>query len=150
MCLDVVGGNCSGEQRCDVQGFLGSQAGFGADLNLLTQIAMGLALLAGARLARNKRYAAHGGCQATVLILNLVPIALVMWPSFHSQVVPVLAKHFGRRYYRVATVHGVLGTVAEILGVYILDGLCGRRHSRLRSTDVRPPRGHFPLMKCAP
>jgi uncharacterized membrane protein YozB (DUF420 family) len=103
-----------------MKGFLATQAGFGADLNLVTQIVMGMALLAGVRLARNKRYAAHGACQATVLILNLLPIALVMWPSFHSQVVPGLPKHFGRRYYLVATVHGALGTVAEILGLYIL------------------------------
>lgn len=103
-----------------MKGFLGTWASFSADLNLLIQIAMGVALLAGAFLARAKRYAAHGVCQAAVLILNLPMIALVMWPSFHARVLPRLPGHFGKRYYAVAAVHGVLGALAEILGLYIL------------------------------
>ena len=103
-----------------MRGFLGTWASFNADLNLLAQIAMGIALLAGALLARSKRYAAHGACQAVVLILNLPMIALVMWPSLHVRVMPQLSRHFQKRYYAVATVHGVLGALAEVLGLYIL------------------------------
>ena len=103
-----------------MKGFLGTHAGFGSDLNLLIQIAMGVSLIAGAVLARAKRYAAHGACQATVLVLNLVMISAVMWPSFHLQVMPRLPRHLGKRYYAIATVHGVLGGVAEFLGLYIL------------------------------
>jgi len=103
-----------------MKGFFGTQAGFGADLNLLIQIVMGAALTVGAFLARSKRHAAHGACQATVLVLNLVLISSVMWPSFHLQVLPQLPKHFGKRYYAIATMHGVLGSVAEFLGLYIL------------------------------
>ena len=108
------------EGRRDVKGFLGTQAGFGADLNLLIQVAMGVSLIVGAVLARAKRYAAHGACQTTVLVLNLAMISTVMWPSFHQQVLPRLPKHFGKRYYAIATIHGVLGGVAEVLGLYIL------------------------------
>jgi uncharacterized membrane protein YozB (DUF420 family) len=107
-------------READLKGFLGTQAGFGADLNLLIQIAMGIALIVGAFLARSKRYPAHGACQATVLVLNLVAISSVMWPSLRSQVLPSLPKHFGKRYYAMATMHGVLGAVAELLGLYIL------------------------------
>ena len=103
-----------------MKGFLGTQAGFGADLNLLIQVAMGVALVVGAILARAKRYAAHGACQTTVLVLNLVMISAVMWPSIHLQVLPGLPKHWGKRYYAIATIHGVLGGVAELLGLYIL------------------------------
>jgi uncharacterized membrane protein YozB (DUF420 family) len=103
-----------------MKGFLGTQAGFGADLNLLIQIAMGTALIVGAFLARSKRYTAHGACQTTVLVLNLVLISSVMWPSFHLQVLPHLPKHFGKRYYAIATIHGLLGVVAELVGLYIL------------------------------
>lgn len=103
-----------------MNGFLGTWASFSADLNLLVQIAMGLALLGGAFLARAKRYAAHGVCQAAVLILNLPMIALVMWPSLHTRVLPRVASRFWKRTYFVATVHGVLGAAAEILGLYIL------------------------------
>jgi uncharacterized membrane protein YozB (DUF420 family) len=103
-----------------VKGFLGTWASFSADLNLLIQIAMGIALLAGAFLARAKRYVAHGVCQALVLILNLLMIALVMWPSFDVRVLPRLSRHLGKRYYSVAIAHGALGTLAEALGLYIL------------------------------
>jgi len=103
-----------------MKGFLGTWAGFSADLNLPIQIAMGVALLAGGFLARAKRYAAHGACQAVVLILNLPMIALVMWPSLHAQVLPRLSSHLGRRYYAIAAAHGVLGALAEVLGLYIL------------------------------
>jgi uncharacterized membrane protein YozB (DUF420 family) len=103
-----------------MKGFLGTWASFSADLNLVIQIAMGIALLVGAFLARAKRYAAHGACQAVVLILNLPMIALVMWPSLHAQVLPQLSRHFEKRHYAVATAHGVLGALAEVLGLYIL------------------------------
>jgi uncharacterized membrane protein YozB (DUF420 family) len=103
-----------------VKGFLGTWAGFSTDLNLVVQIAMGIALLAGAFLARAKRYAAHGVCQAAVLILNLPLIALVMWPSLNARVLPRISSHFGKRYYAIAMVHGALGAVAEVLGLYIL------------------------------
>ena len=103
-----------------MKGFLGTWASFSADLNLLVQIAMGIALLAGALLARAKRYAAHGVCQAVVLILNLPMIALVMWPSLDARVLPQLSRHFEKRYYAVAMVHGVLGALAEVFGLYIL------------------------------
>ena len=103
-----------------MKGFLGTWASFSADLNLLVQIAMGVALLAGASLAQTKRYTAHGVCQAVVLILNLPMIAFVMWPSFDARVLPRFSKHLGRRYYSVAIAHGILGIVAEVLGLYIL------------------------------
>ena len=102
-----------------MKGFLGTEAGFGADLNLLIQVAMGAALIVGTFLARRKRYSAHGACQATVLVLNLAMIASVMWPSFRLQVLPRLSKHLGKRYYAIATIHGVLGAVAELFGLYI-------------------------------
>jgi uncharacterized membrane protein YozB (DUF420 family) len=102
------------------KGFLGTAAGFGADLNLTVQLIMGLALIVGAFLARAKRYAAHGACMTAVLLLNLVPIAVVMWPSFAQLVLPRLAAHLHKRYYAVAAVHGVLGSAAELLGLYVL------------------------------
>jgi uncharacterized membrane protein YozB (DUF420 family) len=103
-----------------VKGFLGTQAGLSADLNLVIQTAMGIALIAGALLARAKRYTAHGVCQSAVLFLNLAMIALVMGPSFHQIVLPGLPAHFGKHYYAIATAHGALGAVAELLGLYII------------------------------
>ena len=103
-----------------MNGFLGSGATFAADLNLVVQFVMGTALIAGAVLAKRKRYRAHGICQTTVLLLNLLMIGLVMWPSFQQQVKPAMSKVLHKWYFEVALVHGVLGIMAEILGLYIV------------------------------
>lgn len=102
-----------------MDGFLGTHAGFQADLNFTIQMAMGIALICGAFLARKKRFLAHGICQTAVLVLNLMMIYLLMWPSFYSHVWPRLPKRIGKRFYAVATIHGALGALAEILGLYI-------------------------------
>lgn len=102
-----------------MKGFLGTGATFGADLNLVVQIIMGIALALGAILARHKRYRAHGICQTTVLLLNLLMIGLVMLPSFQQQVKPALSKVLHKWYYEAATIHAVLGITAELLGLYI-------------------------------
>ena len=103
-----------------MKGFLGTGAPFGADLNLVVQLIMGLALIAGVLLAKQERYTAHGICQTTVLLLNLLMIGLVMWPSFQQQVKPALSKVFHKWYYEAATIHALLGIAAELLGLYIV------------------------------
>src|SRR5271154_377093 len=103
-----------------MKGFLGPGATCGADLNLVVQLIMGVALAMGALLAKRRRYRAHGICQTTVLLLNLLMIGLVMWPSFQQQVKPAMAKVLHKWYFEVALVHGVLGIAAELLGLYIV------------------------------
>ena len=103
-----------------VRGFLGTGATFAADLNLVVQLIMGLALLTGAILARYKRYRAHGICQTMVLLLNSLMIGLVMWPSFQHQVKPAMSKILHKWYYEAAAIHAVVGITAELLGVYIV------------------------------
>lgn len=102
-----------------MKGFLGTYASLSADLNLVIQVMMGVALLVGGWLARLKRYRAHGICQSSVLLLNLFLIAFVMWPSF-DQVASQIPKRLSKPYYAIAAAHGVLGVLAELLGVYIL------------------------------
>jgi uncharacterized membrane protein YozB (DUF420 family) len=102
------------------KGFLGTGATFAADLNLVVQIFMGAALIAGFILAKQKHYKAHGICQTTVLLLNLLMIGLVMWPTFRQQVKPTLPRVLHKWYYAAPTIHGVLGIAAELLGLYIV------------------------------
>jgi uncharacterized membrane protein YozB (DUF420 family) len=103
-----------------IKGFLGTGATFAADLNLVVQLITGIALLVGGLLAKQKRYAGHGVCQTSVLLLNLWMIALVMWPSFQQQVGPAFPRVFHKRYFTVATIHAALGVAAELLGLYIV------------------------------
>jgi uncharacterized membrane protein YozB (DUF420 family) len=102
------------------EGFLGTAAPFIADLILLLEIAMGVGLFAGAWLAREKRFRQHAWCQSAVVLLNLAIIALVMMPSFHARVLPKIPARLGKAYYALATAHGVLGIIAEIVALYIL------------------------------
>jgi uncharacterized membrane protein YozB (DUF420 family) len=101
------------------KGFLGTGATFGADLNLVVQLIMAVGLTAGVILAKRKHYKAHGICQTTVLLLNLLMIGLVMWPSFQQQVRPALAKALHKWYYGAAIIHAALGIAAELMGLYI-------------------------------
>lgn len=103
-----------------VNGFLGTGATFAADVNFIVQLAMGGALIAGVILAKQKRYKSHGACQTIVLLLNVWLIALTMLPSFREQVVPHISRALKRSYYAIATVHMLLGTSAEVLGLYIV------------------------------
>lgn len=100
-------------------GILGTGAPVAADANLILQIVMGVALLAGAALARMRKYVAHAICQSTVLLTNAVAIAWFMWPSFRHTVLPRLPKRWHVAYYLWPTIHGVLGACTELLGLYI-------------------------------
>jgi uncharacterized membrane protein YozB (DUF420 family) len=102
------------------KGFLGTSAPFSADLILLLEMAMGVGLLIGALLARLGRFRGHAWCQASIVLLNLVLIGLTMAPSFHRLVFPKLPSRIGKPYYALAAVHGGLGSIAELGGLYIL------------------------------
>jgi uncharacterized membrane protein YozB (DUF420 family) len=102
------------------EGFLGTAAPRYADVVLLLEIGMGVALLIGAALARMKRFRLHAWCQSAIVLLNLFVIVLIMVPSFHVHVSPKIPLKLGKAYYALATAHGALGGVTEIAGLYIL------------------------------
>jgi uncharacterized membrane protein YozB (DUF420 family) len=104
----------------DAAGFLGTGARFGSDLNLIVQLLMGLALLLGMFLARTGFYRAHAICQSSVVLLNLVLIALIMLPPFARDIVPGLPRRLSQSYYWLPTLHATLGGVTQLLGLYIL------------------------------
>lgn len=83
---------------------------------------MALALIAGAVLARKKKFRLHACCQSVVVLLNLAVIILLMVPSFAAHVSPRIPAKLGKAYYALATAHAALGSVTEIAGLYILLG----------------------------
>ncbi len=90
-----------------------------ADLNLIVQIAMGVALVAGMALARAGRIRAHQICQTSVVLLNLALIGGIMAPSLDRQA-PHAGDAFRSAYFAVPLVHAALGTVTEVLALYIV------------------------------
>ena len=91
-----------------------------ANLILFLELAMGLGLLVGALLARLRHFRSHACCQAAVVLLNLFLIVFTMIPSFRANVLPKIPTKLGRAYYALATVHGTLGIMAEVVALYIL------------------------------
>ena len=104
----------------DAAGFLGTGARLAADVNLIVQLLMGFALLLGMILARRKLYRAHAVCQGSVVLLNLVMIAAIMLPPFARDIAPGLPHRLGQSFYFFPTLHAVLGSVTQLLGLYIL------------------------------
>ena len=102
------------------EGFLGTAAPRYADLVLLLEIGMGLALLIGAALARKRMFRAHACCQSAVVLLNLAIVVLLMIPSFHANVTPNIPAKLGKAYYSLPTAHAALGSITEIAALYIL------------------------------
>jgi uncharacterized membrane protein YozB (DUF420 family) len=98
----------------------GSDAPWQADLTLLIEAVMGIALLAGAVLARRRHYRAHAWCQSAVVLLNLVVIGFAMAPSFYIQLAPKIPQAMRKSYYAIATGHAALGAVAELAGLYVI------------------------------
>jgi hypothetical protein len=102
-----------------------------ANAILLLELVMGVGLLAGAVLARLKRFSQHAWCQSVIVLVNLSLIVLTMLPSFRAHVAPRIPLKLGKAYYAVATAHAALGTLAEGGGLYILLAV---------GTSLLPPR----------
>ena len=100
--------------------FLETAAPPAANVVVVLEIGMGLALLVGAWLARKRRFRQHAWCQSTVVLLNLAVIVVMMIPSFRVHVLPKIPARLGRAHYTLATAHAALGTVTELAGLYIL------------------------------
>jgi uncharacterized membrane protein YozB (DUF420 family) len=101
-------------------GIIPANAPLLANVTLLLEVAMGLALVVGALLARRGRYRAHACCQSIVVMLNLLVIAMAMVPSLHERVLPKIPEKLNRSFYAVATAHGLLGISAEVGAIYVV------------------------------
>jgi len=86
------------------------------------------------------------------VLLNLVLIGLTMLPAFHRVILPKFSSRIEKPYYALAAVHGGLGSVAELGGLYILvaagTDLLPREapHQALQILDEICPRG---LVDCS-
>jgi len=81
---------------------------------------MGLILLFGAWLARKRRFKWHALCQSSIILLNLIVIAVIMLPAFNEHVLPKLPTKLSKTYYLLSLTHATLGTFSEAVGLYIV------------------------------
>ena len=103
-----------------MKAFLETAAPLVANVVLALEIAMGIGLLLGARLARKGRFRQHAWCQSTIVLLNLAVVAVIMIPSFRVHVLPRVPAKLGKAYYALAMMHGAFGTATELAGLYVV------------------------------
>jgi plastocyanin/uncharacterized membrane protein YozB (DUF420 family) len=110
-----------------MQALLGTR--LSADINLVAQLLILIGLWVGFYFARTRQIPHHRNTQTTMVLVNLVFIALVMGTSFYSYVV---AGGTTRGIVALLMmVHGFLGVVAQGTGIYLI--------LRMR-TQLIPPR----------
>ena len=91
-----------------------------AELALLGSVLVVLLLTVGVTLARRKRYTAHRWVQTVGVVLNLALVVAVMLGSFAKAAAPGIPQRLAEPYYAVAAMHGLLGLVAVVFGVFVL------------------------------
>ncbi|NWF86809.1 hypothetical protein HXY32_03250 [Candidatus Bathyarchaeota archaeon] len=87
-----------------------------ADINLALQIVILAFLFVSLAFKRKGKFALHGGTMLVVVVLNAASFFLVMLPSFFAQNFSALSPSIGI----IAPVHGILGGIAEILGIFLV------------------------------
>jgi uncharacterized membrane protein YozB (DUF420 family) len=115
-------------------GFLGQGAPWGADLNLVLQVGVGVLLLVGMALARRGRYGVHGICQSAGYVLALAMTVLWMMPAFHAIHADALGRGVVNRVTVAVALHVIVGTAALLLGAFIV---------LVAGTPIVPRRLHF-------
>ncbi|MGH2535125.1 MAG: plastocyanin/azurin family copper-binding protein [Thermomicrobiales bacterium] len=92
-----------------------------ADINLVLQILLLIGLWIGFVLARRGKIGGptgHANVQTTMVLANLVLIAGAMGTSFYSYVIE--GGSTSDSVARWMMVHGILGTIAEVTGIYLI------------------------------
>jgi uncharacterized membrane protein YozB (DUF420 family) len=87
-----------------------------ADINLILQIVILAMLIIGLAYKQKGKFAFHGSAMLIAVVLNAVSFFFVMWPSFATFDFSVL----NSTVEIVSLTHGILGGIAEILGVFLV------------------------------
>ncbi len=126
------------------RGFLGTSATLVADINLVVQIIMWVLLVFGVIQARLHNDRVHARLSLGVVALGIVLFATVMDPAFF-RVLPFIWQNPGLPRPFALWLHAAFGTVAQILGIYIVI-----RMQWGKALDVaRTPRFRWLMRVCA-
>jgi uncharacterized membrane protein YozB (DUF420 family) len=101
-------------------GFLGTYATFHSDAVLVLILISVLLLTIGWQLRARKHPKAHCPLQAVAVILNTGVVAEWMIHSFDANILPGIPRKLFLGSYGIATLHGIIGTIAVLLGVFIV------------------------------
>ena len=118
-------------------GFLGTGAPFISDISLIVMFLTAALFTLGWRLAVRRNYTAHRWVQTCAVLLNSVVVLIVMVSSFVIFILPGIPGKLGEGSYGITTVHGLVGLVSLILGVYVVLVGNGLLPKRLRFTNYK-------------
>jgi uncharacterized membrane protein YozB (DUF420 family) len=101
-------------------GFLGTNGNFAADMTLVLGIIVAILFTVGLALALMKKYEAHRWVQTTAASINLILVLWLMVLPFRDFVVKDMGGPRPNYFYVITTLHATLGTLALLLGVFIV------------------------------
>lgn len=102
------------------KGFLGTNGNFAADMTLVLGILVGVLFTIGYVLARRKQYTAHRWVQTTAAAINLILVLWLMILPFRDFVLRGAAGPQPPLFYVIPSIHGTIGAVALIFGVFVV------------------------------
>jgi uncharacterized membrane protein YozB (DUF420 family) len=100
-------------------GFLGTSANFAADMTLVMSLLVAATLSAGFWLARAHKYQAHRWFQSSAAALNLILVLWLMVLPYRDFILPGVPGRLSERFYAVTTLHGIVGSLALVFGVFV-------------------------------
>jgi uncharacterized membrane protein YozB (DUF420 family) len=86
--------------------------------SLVFQLVILALLIVSVGLKQKKRFRPHGMLMAAAVVLHLISVLIVMIPSFEAIVFTVTG--LSQTIVAFSVVHGVLGLVALVLGIWIV------------------------------
>src|SRR5688572_4290561 len=101
-------------------GFLGTNGNFAADMTLVLGIVVALMFTTGLILAKMGKYKVHRWVQTSAASLNLILVLWLMILPFRDYVVRNVGGPRPHYFYVITTLHGTIGTIALLLGLYVV------------------------------
>jgi uncharacterized membrane protein YozB (DUF420 family) len=117
----------------DQLGFLGTKAPVRSDITLVLILITSVLFTIGWQLALRKRFEAHRWVQTTAAILNAIIVLLAMINIFIIYILPGIPGKLLQGSYGATTVHGLVGAIGLLLGLFVV----------LRANKLVPKRLRF-------
>lgn len=118
-------------------GFLGTRATLRSDLTLIIILFTAVLFNIGFILARRRKFEAHRWVQTTAVILNTLVVIISMVTSYVIYILPGIPAKLNQGDYAVTSIHGIIGAIAVILGVFVAMRGNGLVPKRLRFQNYK-------------
>ena len=101
-------------------GFLGTTATLRSDLTLVLILITAVLFNVGFILARRKQFEVHRWVQTVSVTLNTLVVLISMATTYVIHILPGIPAKLNQGDYAVTSVHGVVGAIALLLGIFVV------------------------------